>query len=59
MQPIIAAAQENQTTLKGAIGLIFGLSIEGVLPWLSAIVFILTATNVALDLHKKWKNRDK
>lgn len=59
MQPIIAVAQEHQTTVKGAAGLIIGFSIEDVLPWLSAIVFILTAINVALDLHRKWKNRDK
>jgi hypothetical protein len=59
MQPVIAAAQEHQTTLKGTFGLIFGLSIEGVLPWLSAVVFVLTAINIALDLHKKWKNRGK
>ena len=59
MQPVIAAVQENQTTIKGATGLVFGLTIEGVLPWLSAVVFVLTAINVALDLRKKWKNRDK
>lgn len=59
MQPFFAAVQDNQTTLKGAGGFILGISVEPLLPWMSAIVFILTATSLAFDLRKKWRNRNK
>jgi hypothetical protein len=59
MQPIIAAVQDNQTTVKGAFGLVLGFSVEPLLPWMSAIVFILTATSLIFDLRKKWRNRNK
>lgn len=59
MQPVIAAVQEHQTSLKGAVGLTLGLSLEPLLPWMSAIVFILTAVNLLLDLRKKLRNRNK
>lgn len=45
--------REHPSLVKGAFGLTLGFSIEKLLPWLSAIVFLLTIANLSIELARK------